>query len=175
MKTGPSSHRHDFDFVEELTNEIEGRGDQDEGEVSGLLTGCPHLKVLVGERQMSVLLDSGSQVSAVSESFYKELLLKGEIRELPVTNLVISTAIGKKSTTIKRQIFIRIQIENMTTESSFFVVPYLTSEIILGHDWLSRNKVIMDYDRKIITVQGRQLAETVVTFRKGNNNLYAKE
>lgn len=152
------------DFVEELTNEIEVRGDRDEDKVSELLASCPHLRVVVGERQMRALLDLGSQISAMSESFYKELPLKGEIKELPVTNFVVLTAIEKKSTTIKRQIFIQIQVENMTTESSFFVVPYLTSEIILSHDWLSRNKVIMDYNRKIITMQGRELTETSVMF-----------
>lgn len=85
MKTGPSSHRYDFDFVNELASGIEGKKDQDNSDSSNLLAKCPHVRVIIGKREMMALLDSGSQVSAVSEVFYRELILQNRVRELPVT------------------------------------------------------------------------------------------
>lgn len=86
---------------------------------------CPHVRMCINGKHMIALLDSGSQVSAVSEIFYKELISENCVKELPVTGLMVSTAIGRKSTTIKRQILITTKIEDRTFGDPFVVVPYL--------------------------------------------------
>lgn len=165
MKIDPSSHRNNFDFVENLVQEIKGKKDQENNYNADQIAKCPHVRVSVGGLQTTVLLDSGSQISAVSEIFYRELVSKGLVQELPVTNLIISTAIGKKS--IKRQIFIQSKIEDMKFEDPFLVVPYLASKIILGHDWLSKNNVILNYEQSCIEICGKRLTDLSVVFERG--------
>lgn len=116
---------------------------------------------------MTALLDTGSQVSAVSESFYRQLIRQNQVKELPVANLVVSTAIGKKATSIKRQIFIQIIIEDIILEDPFLVIPYLTSEIIFGNDWLLRNNGIINYKQNYIEIGGKRLKNCSVIFERG--------
>lgn len=75
-------------------------------------------------KPMLILLDSGSQVTAISEDFYKQLTSQNKLSTLPVSNLYVTTAIGKKTTTIKYQAFLEIKIESRKSNYPFLVVPY---------------------------------------------------
>jgi len=99
LRTGPASHRNDVDFVDEIASEIEGKKDQNSDNHLNLIAICPHIRVVIAGQHLMALLDTGSQIS-VSESFYKQLVTQNRIKELPVTSLVVSTAIDKKSTPI---------------------------------------------------------------------------
>nr|AKD28118.1 pol polyprotein [Glypta fumiferanae] len=79
---------------------------------------------------------------------------------------MVSTAIGKKATSISRQVLIQTIIEGKSIEYPFLVVPYLTSDVILGHDWLSRNRVIINYDEGTVTIRGKLLSSTSVEFER---------
>ena len=48
----------------------------------------------------------------------------------------------------------------------FLVVPYLTSHVILGNDWMSRNEVILNYKDYSIEVGGRLLSRSTVIFER---------
>lgn len=56
-----------------------------------------------------VLVDTGSQITAVSESFAKYLSLHGRYEELPVSNIELFTAIERKSMVIKKQISVQLR------------------------------------------------------------------
>lgn len=57
---------------------------------------CPHVKIKCGGESIWALVDSGSQVTCVSKDFCDRLLKRKLILELPVSNLIVSTAIGKR-------------------------------------------------------------------------------
>ena len=86
------------------------------------------------EKKVWALVDSGSYITCISEDFYKELVTQNRFKELPVTNTVVSVAIGKKAVVIKRQIWIEFQIEGYAGAHSFLVIPHLISQMILGDD-----------------------------------------
>ena len=56
------------------------------------------------------LLDSGSQMTCVSEEFYKRLILIREVSE----QIYIATVIGKKATKISKQIFVEFEVNKDT-------------------------------------------------------------
>lgn len=133
---------------------------------SQAITKCPHLKVKILGQDRTILLDSGSQVTAISEDFYRELSSKKRLSILPVSNLFVTTAIGKKSTTIKHQVWLDINLEGRDLSFPFLIIPFLTSTVILGNDWMSRNNVVLDYKNSKIEIAGKILSASTVIFER---------
>lgn len=106
---------------------------------------CPQMIISIFSVPVSSLIDTGSQITAVSEDFYKYITLHGKVTELPVSNLSLFTAIGKNPTTIKKQIMVEIAIGDKKYSTGFLVVSKLSNSIILGNDWFLTNNVIIDY------------------------------
>ena len=84
--------------------------------------------------------------------------------ELPVSNIILLTAIGRKPTTIKKQIFYEIMIGKQKYRSCFLVVPRLSSSLILGNDWLMDNKAVIDYENLSLTIQGTPIPKSCISF-----------
>lgn len=167
MYRGPPACRADFDFVEDLATGIENKEVRSKEEATRALTRCPHIQATILGTTRFILLDSGSQVSAISEDFYKEIVAKKNFSILPVSNLYVTTAIGKKTTTIKHQAYLEVEIAGMRLGYSFLIIPYLTSTVILGTDWMSRNEVILNYKNYTVEVGGSLLSNSLVRFDRG--------
>ena len=88
----------------------------------------------------------------------------GNLTELPVSNVVLTTAIGKKSTTIKKQILYEISIGDLKYISYFLVVPRLSNPVVIGNDWLLGNKVIIKYECNAVTVSGVSIPSSFLRF-----------
>ena len=67
------------------------------------------MQIHINGLQTWALLDTGAQVTCISEKFYNNLS-NSNIREMPTSNVYITTAIGKKPITIKKQIFVEIRV-----------------------------------------------------------------
>ena len=92
----------------------------------------PHLCIIINNISCWSLLDSGSQVTAISEEFYNKLKSQNnKMLEMPVSNVLVSTAIGKN---------------NYKSAHVFLVVPYLSCDVILGNDWNLENGLIINYN-----------------------------
>lgn len=100
----------------------------------------------------------------MSENFYNYLKKYNKILELPVSNVLLFTAIGKKSAHVKQQILCDIKVENFQCSSSFLIVPHLSNPIILGNDWLLENRAIVDYEKKMIFIRGVPVDSSIVSF-----------
>ncbi|KAK2577871.1 hypothetical protein KPH14_008172 [Odynerus spinipes] len=126
----------------------------------------PYIKLTLDEKSVEALVDTGSQVTCVSERLYDILKQHSHVKELPVANARVYTALRQKAVTIKRQIFIPMIIDEVRYDQVFLVVPYLSSECILGNDWLHENKVNINYEKKLIYVKGKPLNSALVTFER---------
>jgi hypothetical protein len=84
------------------------------------------------------LLDSGAQVSIISENVYEQLIINnGEYPTIPVSSTVLVSAFNSKSKRIKKQTLIEFVIgENDKYENAFLVAPKLVTPVILGSDFL---------------------------------------
>lgn len=122
---------------------------------------------------VDALIDSGSQITCMSEDFYKELILKTVVEELPTTNMQVITAISQKKTTIKKQIRVTFHISTMKYDSIFLIIPHLSSKIIFGNDWLFNNKIVLDYEKESIIIDGKMCDGDQVIF--GSNLLKGSE
>lgn len=69
------------------------------------------------------MVDSGSEVTVISEAFYNQLKTNCKIIELPANNVKVNVAVGNKSTTIKRQVQLSVKIDKEILDFPFLVVP----------------------------------------------------
>lgn len=92
--------------------------------------------------------------------------LHGKFNELPVSNITLLTAIGKKSTTIKKQVACTICIDGKHFDINLLIVPRLSNMIIIGSDWLGDNRVIINYEVNKISIDGICVSKQAATFGK---------
>lgn len=131
---------------------------------------CPRLILSLFAVPTRALIDTGSQITGISESFYKYLSMHGRFDELPVSNVTLYTAIGRKATVIKKQISCDISVGDFNFHSSFLVIPNLSNSIILGNDWLTTNRVVINYNKFEFLIQGRRVPDQWVSFSRMTSN-----
>lgn len=105
MCRGPSSCREFYDFIEDLGEDVVIEDVPASSEDTLKFNKCPCLKVSIMKKNYSALIDSGSQITCISEVVYRSLLSIGMIRELPVSNVLVMSAIGRKTTTVRNRYF----------------------------------------------------------------------
>lgn len=132
-----------------------------------MLAKSPHLKLDILGKEIMILLDSGSQIPAISHDFYKGLTSRAPFNTLPVSNVSVTTAIGKKSTTVKQQVCLDVEIEGKVLGFTVLLIPFLTSTVILGNDWMIKNELILNYKNNTIEVAGTVLSGSTVVFAGG--------
>ena len=109
-------------------------------------------------------MDTGSQITAMSQTLFDYLDKYYKVHTLPVSNLVIVTAVGKKATTVKKQVLLDIQLGSLVIQTRFVIIPYLTSQIIIGNDWMLNNGVIIDYDNVHFIVKKNLIPGNIIKF-----------
>jgi hypothetical protein len=112
---------------------------------AGEMTTCPRVRVTFGNSGFNVIIDTGSQVSVLSEEIYRKLKLQGEsIQELPVQSVVLVSAFGNKTARVRRQALIPFRITDEEFENNFLICPQLVNPGLLGADFLCAYKFTID-------------------------------
>ena len=124
----------------------------------------PYVLCQFNDLKIWSLIDSGSQVTAISENCYNELSQKTQLLELLVTNIVLSLAIGKRTTSIKKQIQFEIEIDGMVITQIFLIVP--TNK--RGNDFLFKNSIIIHYWNTQIKIKNKIVHEHLVLFDRSS-------
>nr|CAH7764166.1 unnamed protein product [Callosobruchus chinensis] len=133
------------DCVDDFFSEVES------GEEDGkpdLVTPIVHAKV--AGVSIGVLIDSGSQVSAVSDKFLK--MIKHDIPKLPVSNVAVKLAVGARPEKIKEQVYLPLEVDNVTFDENFLVIPKLNVDVLLGCDFLMNRKVKLDFVKNAVII-----------------------
>lgn len=102
MQRKKASCHAGFDFIEDLYRDVEGDFSQPNKSRTSI-DKCPHLKIDIFGIQIDALIDTGSQVTCVSENLYTKIKSKTTINELPVNNVQIVSAITRKGTSELRK------------------------------------------------------------------------
>lgn len=109
----------------------------------------PELHVDIFGISTQALLDSGASISAVSEQFFAALKSRAtnpsDLSTLPVTGVTISTAIQGRSKKITRQAYVPLNACGHEAPGIFLIIPHLSTEMILGDDWLTQYGVVLNY------------------------------
>ena len=155
---------HNAEFAEELCWDVIPVENQASDEFETRIV-SPRANIRIFDSEYPALLDSGSEVTCVSEALVNKLGNKGKLIKLPVSNLSVCVAVGRKATTIKQQVQIACKIEGKFFEFPFLVVPELAIDILTGMEWLDAFGCIIVLENKRIKLQGEYLPEGLVSFR----------
>ena len=167
MNTSPHTCHAIYDFAYDLVGNSEKNANDTCENNHGRLAKCVHMQICINGLEEWALLDSGSQVTCISEELYNNLNSINKCRELPTTNLYVATAIGKKSTTIRKQILVEINLNGDIFDYPFLVIPYLATNVILGHDWFIKNNIILNYKTGDLEVRNKVIPTDQVLFERG--------
>lgn len=112
MRNEKTSCRGQFDFLDELSKDVEGDKTQPDKPRSAIRR-CPHIKIHIFNTPVEALIDTGSQITCISEALYVRIRNKVAIRELPVSNIQIMSAVTRKCTQVRKQVFLEMTIDNI--------------------------------------------------------------
>lgn len=118
------------------------------------LRGCPQLELNFAGKRITAVIDSGAEVSIVSEELFNELEQMGvKILHVPVINGVLISAWRTRSKKIKRQALIKFQVEKDNYEQVFMVAPNLLTHVILGANFLNENDALLNFREGCIVMR----------------------
>jgi hypothetical protein len=126
-----------------------------------------------GKFIIHAILDSGSEVSLISQSIYEKLTKAGAtILTLPVQRVVLVTAFGRKSNRIRVQAFVEFTVGTDHFESVFMVTSELRNDAIVGCQFLNKHGLCIDFSKGTISyVRGDKLKEHKFVTKVGVQSL----
>lgn len=97
----------------------------------------PEIKIVVEGVEVNALVDTGSNVTCLSESVLVDYSVNfDDCASLQVVGLKATGFTGEKSARIKKQLRAGIELGKIETSLNFSIVPKLVRECILGMDSL---------------------------------------
>ena len=111
--------------------------------------GLTEIQVNTGGKHFRTLVDTGSEISVIAEN------ILGELREVNknIPDLPIGVT-GVRSKRVTKQIHLSFLINDTDFENTFLVVKGLSLDIILGNDFLQRNRAVINFKEKVIELDG---------------------
>lgn len=117
-------------------------------------TAClPEINLVIGNMSLSALVDTGSEVTCISENLCFQL--QRDLVQLPVLPLKaiqIQGAFSKKSRRITKQVLLTTMLGGVAFDFCCLVIPDLLKPFIIGIDWLTEHKCIMSLEEQTLQV-----------------------
>jgi hypothetical protein len=109
------------------------------------------IESLVGDDKVSALVDSGASISAISGELLKKFphWRKYPIMKPPHCRL---SSVNNEELDIAGEVRIPFSMKDVNFTHNFLVVEKMTSQMILGLDWLHKHKCNIDICQKMITL-----------------------
>jgi hypothetical protein len=117
---------------------------------------CPRVKLIIGDREVISLLDSGADNAIMSTELFEYLMKDGfKFLQIPIVNCVLVTAFGNKSKKIRSQALIEFKIDQTHYELAVILAPNMATDFILGMNFMIDYKVQINFPERIFkTSQG---------------------
>ncbi|GFY30290.1 uncharacterized protein TNCV_4065411 [Trichonephila clavipes] len=124
----------------------------------------PYVPILLNETFTKALWDTGVEKSFIAEDIYKKYFFYKQVRKSRVQVITTQGAKCRNVGILELQVRIREFVKNWM----FHVLPDLEYPCILGVDFISRSKIVLDFDRKSLAILNSQIEKVVTTIDEGN-------
>lgn len=106
----------------------------------------PVVSLRIDSHQVSVLIDTGSEITLISLELFEELksVTGLPFPTLPVTNIAIKGITGVRSKSVTFQTYIDLKFNETCFPTPILVVPSVNIPFIVGIDFLRKNKAIIN-------------------------------
>ncbi|KMQ89606.1 retrotransposon ty3-gypsy subclass, partial [Lasius niger] len=109
----------------------------------------PYITVTVGRIAVKTLVDTGAQISAITKALYDKMTNDGvEMRIIPIKKFSLTGAFSDRGQPIAHRIQINFRICGEEFTHELYVVRNLAYEMILGIDFLSERKAVLQCGRE---------------------------
>ena len=112
----------------------------------------------IGEREVDIMLDSGSSVSLLKEEVIKGM--RGVVKRKYAQNTRLVTAAGEELP-ILDQVTVHVKLNSVDHVHDFLVVEKLITSAILGIDFLQQQGMLLDFRTTPVTVLSPTLADAM--------------
>jgi hypothetical protein len=110
---------------------------------------CPEVEIrFKNDITLRSITDSGSEVNIISMKAFELIQTKKDIPTLPVENVRLVTASGRRSNKIKTQALIEFTLGEDEFESIFLISPQLTHDVILGCQLLKEHGMSINFEEE---------------------------
>lgn len=120
----------------------------------------PFVCVSINDVIVDCLVDSGSNISCVSESFYNTVKCADTVT-YSVSSVKVKTATGNFSKPIKREVIFEINIDGEVYVQGFFIVPNLCTSVLVGTDFLTKHKCVIYFEQRLIEISAGEYKKRV--------------
>lgn len=111
----------------------------------------PYIQCEIEGESIQLLVDTGATVSVLTKEIVEKILKKNnKTPVLPVSNVQISNAIGKKICRISKQIFCRCRIGSSDIYANFIQIENLNEKGIIGADVLNQYNAEINFNNQTI-------------------------
>ena len=108
---------------------------------------CPTINIQLEGICVQALLDSGREISCISDKFYNDnLSVFRKLHCLPVLGLAVRCTTGSRTVNIKNKFLCRLFFNGYQVNLMFLVIPNLNIKCIIGYDIMKSLKIILDSD-----------------------------
>jgi hypothetical protein len=129
------------------------------------LKGCPSVVLEIGDREVTAILDSGAEISVMSEEVYSNLVAGGlQPFYLPVTGGVLMSAFWARSKRIRKQALIQFKIDDECLKKVFMIAANVMADAILGVNFLTDYEVVIEFREKSFTTRQIMKSPGTVSF-----------
>jgi hypothetical protein len=104
----------------------------------------PYKIIEFGDVKMLALLDTGLNVSAISERAFKSITASGH-KGLELSSRLVKIEAEKSVTISKKQVLLEYKIDGDIFKTPFWVTARLLVPVILGEDFLRENRIVIDF------------------------------
>jgi hypothetical protein len=144
-----------FDFYPAIQDELDSTGENEFKYTLFIaedkLQECPRILVRIGGVMTSAILDSGCELTLVSEELYNKIRQQGnQYLDLPAQHLTLLSAFNDKSRRIKRQAMLPIEIGTMTIDHVTLICPQLLTQAVLGVDLFSCYDAVISFPERCL-------------------------
>ncbi|XP_049851971.1 uncharacterized protein LOC126328286 [Schistocerca gregaria] len=133
----------------------------------------PVIKVNISGVTVRCLLDSGSEASALSQTFFDTIPNKEKLTVMKVSGLKIIGATGKVSRPVQHEALIPIGINDVVIDHPCLIVLGLSVDMLIGTDFLSKyqGKINFDQNNLILTLpDSKVIRESFIGSHIGGSN-----
>ena len=112
----------------------------------GNMKNCPHIDIKIGNGNVKGVIDTGSEISLITEDLYAHLLVQQlEVLELKLQSMVFVTTFGSRSQRIKKQVHIPFSIGDDCFEHVFLVSGQLIESLLIGADFPQEYGLVVNF------------------------------
>lgn len=119
----------------------------------------------IGEEKRIVWIDTGAEYSVIREDCYVKLKERNLVKEcLPVTNVKLYGALGRKSERVSRQVLIEATHGGDKVEIRCLVVKGCFTDLIIGMDFMRRAQASINFHEGILRGCLNTIEGNLITF-----------